>query len=186
MKEMTTIKITPVGSERIESVDKRDFLGALENCNPVNNIITIKGRQYQLNSVDLGGNTPNYLIYEALLSQKGGVPEVIVLNERDDNFLPVESWNYRGEGVLSAVTNQEFPEETRVAYSAQVGGTLISTRSKGTKEVLFEIQDLKDSSFVDGRLNLTYVCIKVKMGNMVFDGDKKDAEAAALALAIKI
>lgn len=168
MKEMTTIKIIPVGSVIAELVDKKDFLGALESCNPVSNIITIKGRQYQLNSVVLGCacDTPDHLIYEALLTQNGAAaPEAIVLNAKAPNFLLVESWNYRGAGVLSAVTNQEFPEQTRIAYSAQVQGTLISTRSKGTKEVVFEIQDLKDSSFVDGRLNLTYVCIKVKCDN---------------------
>lgn len=168
MKEMTTIKITPVGSVNAELVEKKDFLGALKSCNPVSNIITIKGRQYQLNSIELacGCDTPDHLIYEALLTQKeAAAPEAIVLNAKDKNFLQVDSWNYHGAGIVSAITNQDFPEQSRIAFSAQVQGTLISTRSKGTKEVVFEIQDLKDSSYVDGRLNLTYVCIRVKCDN---------------------
>ena len=162
---MTTIKITPVGSVKAESVDKKDFLGALEGCNPVNNIITIKGRQYQLNSVEFGCgcDASDCLVYEALLTQSdAGVPQAIVLNDKEANFLQVDNWNYHGTGVISAVTSQNFLEQSRVAFTSQVQGTHISTRSKGTKSVLFEIQDLKDFSNVDGRLNLTYVCIKVK------------------------
>lgn len=51
---MTTIYITPVGSSTPELVDKKDFLGALENCDPVNNIIIINGKQYALNTVEFG------------------------------------------------------------------------------------------------------------------------------------
>ncbi len=60
---MKKIKITPVGSAIPELVDKKDFLGALETCDQVNNILTISGKQYILNSIDFCGLTqdvPNW------------------------------------------------------------------------------------------------------------------------------
>ena len=47
-----TVTLIPIGSTKPVTVEKKDFLGALETCNPVNNIITIHGRQYQLDSYD--------------------------------------------------------------------------------------------------------------------------------------
>jgi len=49
-----TINIIPVGSVTPEGVNKSDFLGALETCDFVNNVINIKGKQYQLDSVEFG------------------------------------------------------------------------------------------------------------------------------------
>ncbi|HEY0029140.1 MAG TPA: hypothetical protein VGC65_00165 [Bacteroidia bacterium] len=50
---MITIQIKAVGSAIYSEVPKKDFLGALENCDSVNDIIAINGQSYTLSSVNL-------------------------------------------------------------------------------------------------------------------------------------
>lgn len=49
-----TINITKVGGSTT-SVDLNKFLGALEGCDPVNDVVSIDGIQYVLSSAELGG-----------------------------------------------------------------------------------------------------------------------------------
>lgn len=58
---MTTVQIKAIGASAYSLVNKKDFLGSLENCDAVNNIIEINGATYILDSViicDCDGTTP--------------------------------------------------------------------------------------------------------------------------------
>jgi len=44
------IEATPVGSEAAEQISLKDFFSSLKNCDGVNNIISINGKQYILDS----------------------------------------------------------------------------------------------------------------------------------------
>lgn len=110
---MTTININPVGSGTPVEVDKKDFLGALETCDQVNNIITINGLQYSLNTVEFGGGAVVALakVYRALLTQTGNsAPTAELINDGEPNYLGDIAWSISYEGVYTGTKAAAFPD----------------------------------------------------------------------------